>query len=182
MSKRRTQAERREATQASLLEASRRLFGERGYADTSLDDIAAECGITVRPIYHYYESKLGLFKAVTESIESDSIAKIQNRTEPSIEDIWTGFMRNCEDPHFRQIMLIDGPALLGRRRMTEGAISMAARMESAKVMGTKPDGITMSLLFGALSSAALYIAENGASPQDYERIRSLIEFHSRTEA
>ncbi|MGB0906417.1 MAG: TetR/AcrR family transcriptional regulator [Maricaulaceae bacterium] len=180
MSKRRTQAERREATQASLLSAARRLFGERGYADTSLDDIAAECDLTVRPIYHYFENKLGLFKAVTEDLERESVAKIQNHAAPTTADIWAGFMRNCEDPHYRQILLVDAPALLGRSRMTEGAISLAAREESAKVIGVNPDGITMSLLFGALSSAALYIAENGASPQDYERIRSLIEFHSQT--
>jgi len=39
--------------------------------------------------------------------------------------------------------------------------------------------MTMSLLFGALSSAAFYIAEHGAAPEDYHRIRALIEFHSK---
>lgn len=40
MKERRTQAERREATQAILLAAARELFGEKGYAETSLEDIA----------------------------------------------------------------------------------------------------------------------------------------------
>ena len=179
MSERRTQAERREATQASLLAAARRFFGEKSYAETSLEDIAAACNITVRPIYHYYKSKLGLFRAVTEEIERESIENMQNRDDADIEDIWSGFMANCEDSHYRQIILIDGPALLGRSRMTEGAMALAARKESAKVMNRRPDGLTMSLLFGALSSAALYIAENGADKEDYARIRELVEFHSR---
>jgi len=179
MSERRTQAQRREATQANLLAAARLQFGDKGYADTSLEDIAAACDVTVRPIYHYFESKLGLFKAVTEQIEQESIVDIQGRVDASAADIWAGFMANCEDPHYRQIILIDAPTLLGRRRMTEGAITIAAREESAKVLGRRPDGLTMSLLFGALSNAALYIAENGASPSDYEKIRDLIAFHSK---
>jgi len=179
---RRTQAERREATQKSLIAAARKAFGERGYAETSLEDIAAACGVTIRPIYHYFENKLGLFKAVVEDIERENVAKIHSRESPDIADIWSGFMENCEDPHYRQIILIDAPTLLGRRAMTEGAITTAAREASAEVMGRRPNGMTMSLLFGALANAAFYIAEHDASPEDYERIRALIEFHSKKES
>jgi len=171
MSTRRTQAERREATQASLITAARRIFGEKGYADASLEEIAS--------VYHYFKNKLGLFTAVVQDIERENVAQIRAHDQATIADIWSGFMRNCEDPHFRQIILIDAPTLLGRRRMTEGAIATAAREESAKVLGRRPDGLTMSLLFGALSNAALFIGENGASEEDYNRIRALIEFHSK---
>lgn len=176
---RRTQAERREATQKNLIAAARRAFGENGYAETSLGDIADDCDVTIRPIYHYFKNKLGLFKAVVEDIEREHIAKIQSRENPDIADIWSGFMENCENPDYRQIILIDAPTLLGRRVMTEGAITTAAREASAKIMGRRPDGMTMSLLFGALSNAALYIAENGAGSQDYEKIKALIAFHSK---
>lgn len=179
MSKRRTQAERREATQANLLSAARRQFGENGYADTSLEDIAAACDVTVRPIYHYFGSKLGLFTAVTEELERENVANIRDRDNATLADIWSGFMANCEDPLFRQIILIDAPNILGASRMSDGIVAVAAREETAKVLGANPDGITMSLLFGALSSAALYIAENGAKPEDYARIRALIEFHAK---
>lgn len=176
---RRSHAERREATKAGLVKAARQLFGERGYAETGIEDIAAACNVTIRPIYHYFENKLGLFKAVIEDIEQESLSQIYEHEAPSIADIWSGFMKNCEDPHYRQIILIDAPLLLGRRHVNEGPITTAAREESAKVLGRRPDGLTMSLLFGALSNAAFYIAENGASQKDYETIRELIEFHSR---
>lgn len=87
-------------------------------------------------------------------------------------------MKNCEDPIFRQIILIDGPTLLGRKRMADGAITRAAKGRSANAMDHRPDGLTMSLLFGALSNAAIYIAEHGASPEDYDKIKALINFHS----
>lgn len=178
---RRTQAERRQATQKSLIAAARKAFGANGYAETNLEDIAAACGVTIRPIYHYFENKLGMFKAVVKDIEREGIAKIKSHENPDIADIWSGFMQNCEDEHFRQIILIDAPTLLGRHTVAEGAVTKAAREESAKVLGRRPDGLTMSLLFGALANAAFYIAEHGASPEDYDRIRALVEFHSKKE-
>ena len=35
--------------------------GEKGYADTSLEAIAADCGLTIRPIYHYFGNEKDLF-------------------------------------------------------------------------------------------------------------------------
>jgi len=174
----RTQADRRQATRAKLLAAAQRLFGERGYADTSLEDIAEACDMTIRPIYHYYESKLGLFAAVVEEIESTMVREIEGHIEPNQSDIWSGFMASCEDPHFRQIILIDAPNLLGHRMAMDGAITKAARERAAALFGRKPDGLTMNMLMGALTNAALYIAEHGADEQDYEKIRDLIDFHS----
>ena len=44
MKRRRTQAERRAETRAAVLESACRLFGSKGYAETSLEEIAAEKG------------------------------------------------------------------------------------------------------------------------------------------
>ena len=115
MRTKRTQSERRQATKFSLLAAARRLFGKHGYGETGLDDIATACDVTIRPIYHYFDNKLGLFKAVIDQIEAEMVSSIEAKNSPSIVDVWTGFMESCEDPHFRQIILIDGMALLGRR-------------------------------------------------------------------
>jgi len=177
MNSRRTQAERREATQSALLIAARTHFGEHGYSDTNLDDIAEACDVTVRPIYHYFKSKLGLFQAVVDQIEGDIIANIKTQDDATIIDVWSGFVKNCEDPHFRQIILIDSPNLLGRSRTSDGPVSKALRKRAADIFGRSPDGLTMTLLLGALSSAAIYIAENGASTEDYDKVRKLIEFH-----
>src|SRR6202049_3184609 len=40
-----------------LLEAALRIFAERGYANTRLEDIAADVGVTKGTIYHYFETK-----------------------------------------------------------------------------------------------------------------------------
>jgi AcrR family transcriptional regulator len=47
-----------------ILGAARRLFGEVRYDKVSLDDVAAEAGVTVRTVVRRFGSKEGLFAAV----------------------------------------------------------------------------------------------------------------------
>lgn len=46
---------------AKLLEAAATAFMEGGYAETTLDDVAAITGMTKGQIYHYYRSKIDLY-------------------------------------------------------------------------------------------------------------------------
>ncbi|TAM12606.1 MAG: TetR/AcrR family transcriptional regulator [Nevskiaceae bacterium] len=50
--------------EAQMLEAAARLFGEKGFAVTSMDDIARACGVTKPMLYAYFGSKDGLYKAM----------------------------------------------------------------------------------------------------------------------
>jgi AcrR family transcriptional regulator len=59
-------AGRRPGTQTSsadILAAARRLFGERGYRDTTVRAIAAAAGVTPAMIHHFYGSKHQVFLA-----------------------------------------------------------------------------------------------------------------------
>jgi AcrR family transcriptional regulator len=53
-------AERREL----ITEAAGRLFGERGYEGTRLDDVAAAAGVTKPVLYRHFDSKRGLYLAL----------------------------------------------------------------------------------------------------------------------
>ena len=53
-------AERREL----IVEAAGRLFGERGYDGTRLDDIAAAAGVTKPILYRHFDSKRELYLAL----------------------------------------------------------------------------------------------------------------------
>ncbi|HEY2836917.1 MAG TPA: TetR/AcrR family transcriptional regulator [Rhizomicrobium sp.] len=55
---------RKEARAPEILEAALASFGERGFAGTRMDDIAAKAGITKGTIYLYFDSKEALFKAL----------------------------------------------------------------------------------------------------------------------
>jgi AcrR family transcriptional regulator len=49
-----------------LLDAALRIFAERGYANTRLEDIAAAVGVTKGTIYHYFETKEDLLRQAIE--------------------------------------------------------------------------------------------------------------------
>ena len=60
-------AERREL----ILESAARLFGERGYAGTTLDEIAKESNVTKPILYRHFASKKALYIALLERHRDD---------------------------------------------------------------------------------------------------------------
>jgi AcrR family transcriptional regulator len=54
-----------------IMEAAGRLFGERGYAATTLDEIAAAAGVTKPVLYRHFASKKELYIALLERHRED---------------------------------------------------------------------------------------------------------------
>lgn len=54
-------------TRRDILATAGTLFRERGFAGTSMPQIAAEAGVVVETVYRAFGSKAGLFRAVVES-------------------------------------------------------------------------------------------------------------------
>lgn len=59
-------AERRE----SLLKAAATAFAHQGFAATSMDDVAAEAGVTKLIVYRHFVSKEALYEAVLERVST----------------------------------------------------------------------------------------------------------------
>lgn len=53
-------------TRTKLLDAAAKVFGEKGYAATSMDDIAAEAGMTKGALYWNFDGKEQLFHALLQ--------------------------------------------------------------------------------------------------------------------
>src|SRR5215831_11621985 len=68
---------RKEARPAELLDAALEVFVERGYAATRLEDVARRAGITKGAMYHYFENKEALFKAMIRAKVVENIAAIE---------------------------------------------------------------------------------------------------------
>lgn len=54
----------REERQASVLRAAARAFAKTGFAGTSMDDVAAEAGVTKLIVYRHFDSKEELYRTV----------------------------------------------------------------------------------------------------------------------
>ena len=167
-SKRRTQAERRTESRQAVLDSAVRLFGEKGYADASLEEIADDCGLTIRPIYHYFGNKKALFAAVNDVMEQRIIKSMRvdfhGETRTDIIDNWRAYLDLCDDPAFRRIVLVDSPNVLGRERWPASAVSEKARValgldasdsEAAEYRAK----LLNAAVLGAFAEAALMIAD-----------------------
>src|SRR5512138_724863 len=62
--------QRAEESRERVLEIARRLFAERGYAETTLEAIATEAGIAVPTLYAAFRSKRGLLLALLQRLVS----------------------------------------------------------------------------------------------------------------
>ncbi|OJU66839.1 MAG: TetR family transcriptional regulator [Rhizobiales bacterium 63-7] len=60
-----------EATKARILEAAKKEFAKNGLGGARVDDIAEKAKANKRMIYHYFESKEGLFQTVLEEAYLD---------------------------------------------------------------------------------------------------------------
>ena len=72
--------ERRE----QLLAVAKKIFAERGFQSTTMDDIAKEAGFTKPILYQFFQSKTELYKEIVEDIATSmihSLSKAVNSAE-----------------------------------------------------------------------------------------------------
>lgn len=60
-----------------IAKAARRLFARKGYANASLDEIAAAAGFTKGAVYHFFRSKETLLLHVLREIEERSVLQTE---------------------------------------------------------------------------------------------------------
>lgn len=77
-----------EVRSAELLDCAQRLFFERGYDNTTVNDIIREVGVSKGAFYHYFESKDALLEALGVRLANDFIADLQPiLKDPSLDAI-----------------------------------------------------------------------------------------------
>jgi AcrR family transcriptional regulator len=172
MNVKRTRAEQGEATRAALIATARRLFTERGFAGVAAEEIVAAAGVTRGALYHHFDGKPGLFRAVFEQIESELASRFAEEAL-SVPDAWEAmvagldmFLDICREPEVRQIALIDAPAVLGwtawrevESRYSLGLIRIGLEnLVEAGITRPQPIEPLAHAIMGMLTEAGLYVA------------------------
>lgn len=161
-----------ESTRSALVESAVELFTKRGYAGTSLDEVAKRARVTKGALYHHFSGKQALFEAAFEQVESlvyDRLQKIMTGDGEPWERAMGGlqaFIRSCLDPSYQRIAIHEGPVVMGWERWREaeeqssfGLVRSGLQLlVDAGEVEPVPVDLTARLLFGALSSAATEIA------------------------
>ena len=65
-----------------LLDAGLKLFANRGYAGTAVQDITEEARVTKPTMYYYFESKEGLFQALVDQAMDERLSLIRAAAPP----------------------------------------------------------------------------------------------------
>ena len=74
-------ASRGERTRSAILDASRRLFLERGYAGTPINAITEACGISRAGFYTYFKDKREIFNELGKTAYHEALAVIAEWAE-----------------------------------------------------------------------------------------------------
>ena len=78
---------------ATLIEAARKLFMEKGYEATTMDEIAAAANFAKGTLYHYFANKAELLGALKESFENQVMERVRAGVESCPADNWHGRMK-----------------------------------------------------------------------------------------
>jgi len=167
----RTRKEMIEETRHRLMAAGRQAFATKGYADSSMDDLTANVGLTRGALYHHFGDKKGLLEAVIQEIDKEMSVRLRTITRQA-ESTWQGFinesiayMEMAIEPEIQRIVLLDGPAVLGnpaqwssQNACIQSTMKCLQTLQSEGVIKDVEIEATSRLLNGATLSAALWIA------------------------
>lgn len=161
-----------EATRAALLKEATALFAERGYAATSLEDVASASHVTRGAVYHHFANKQALFEAVLEEQEVQAMEEIS--AAATATDPWEAamlaldaFLDKCCDPTYGRLVWQEGPTALGWHRWRECEEKYAYALVEGFVrslidagyMDNIAVGSTIRFTFWMLGGAGLTLAE-----------------------
>src|SRR6266851_2161536 len=79
------------ATRERILQAAAELIAEKGAAGMSLDDVGARAGASRSQLYHYFEDRDDLVRAVID-VTTDAVIDVQGELLEHL-DSWTGIER-----------------------------------------------------------------------------------------
>jgi AcrR family transcriptional regulator len=177
-------AEQVAQTRAALVSAGRLLFGTKGFAATSVEDIAREARVTTGALYHHFRTKAAVFEAVFEQVHADMLAASMQAAAAPVEATtpaghenaavellaagFDAFLDKVLEPEVQRIIITDAPAVLGLTRFIElderyAFAAMVEALEAADASGylRVDDAPTLArLLLGALTRAGLLIASS----------------------
>ncbi len=169
---------RSQRTTDALVAAARALFVERGYAGTGTPEIVAAAGLTRGALYHHFEDKRALFRAVVEA-ESRSVAAEIERAAPAgggdpIAALVAGgeaYLQAMTEPGRARLLLVEAPVALGPDAAEIDALhagrTLVDGLREARAAGALqdlPETVLAAVLAAAYDRAALAIAD-GASKE-----------------
>jgi AcrR family transcriptional regulator len=182
-----TKAEQTLRTRRAILVRARHLFATKGYAATGTEEIISELGITRGALYHQFNDKLGVFKAVIAEAYGEITGYIRRKIQP-LDNNWEQLVIGCQafleiaqQEELRRLVFIEAPAVLAADTLVEfdqygfgllyEAIQIAVK--EGKLNTIDVEGFA-HLVNGSLNELAAWVAQSN-DPKRLKTAQQLIE-------
>ena len=175
-----------EGARDALIDAATALFIAHDYADVSTDEILARAGVTRGALYHHFDGKMELFRAVYEASESRAVERIAQHVldaDGPFEALVAGalaYLRDVETADdLRRIGIMQSREVLGWERWRDSASKYGLAVAEATLGAAMDAGViarrdltTLShVVIAALIEGAVLIA----TAQDPAAVRPEVE-------
>jgi AcrR family transcriptional regulator len=156
-------------TREALRTAAHRLFAEKGFAKTTIEDITEAADVSRRTFFRYYDSKDDLLQTDVADLLPVMLAAL--RARPASEPPFTAILAVL-----RTMIGPDGPPALARS-LASPAEGIRARLSLIRLLAEWEQGIADTLLVRASAAAVA-----GSGPAEEERLRAVVTACAATSA
>jgi AcrR family transcriptional regulator len=119
-----------EQRKSELLTCAQELFFERGYENTTVNDVIEKAGVSKGAFYHYFESKEALLEALAERLAREGVERVADVLEDPALDALSRL--NSFLAKFRRLRMESAPVMPGIRADLSGGTSAASPESAAK--------------------------------------------------
>lgn len=177
-----------DTTRRALIESAQRLFAEKGFAGTSLDEVAADARVTRGAVYHHFENKQALFQSVLELVDAQTIEHVVRRSAAAAT-AWDAalagldaFLDRCLDRTYQRICFEEGPAGMGFVNWWLHGEVHVGELLRAVLQGLQDEGkidapdirSLASVMYGALTASAVTIGRSDDPARDRVLMRDTL--------
>lgn len=112
-------------TRGDIIRTARRLFSDKGFAQSTTSEIARGAGVTEGAFFHHFKGKQELFAEVVRQLQREfdkSVSESAAKAPPGIVRFLAGArasLQLSQKQEYLRIVLIDAPGILGHMQWKE---------------------------------------------------------------
>jgi AcrR family transcriptional regulator len=177
---------KKQQTRERIADAALKLFAERGYDETTLDEIADAADVSRRTIFAYYDSK----EEILLCGEVDFLARIKQMLDERPEgtttvDAMRTFISTLEPADdaaiVRKDLILRTPSLQTKIRARHSELEPMLAESIAKDLDARPDDIRTTLVAASMTAAftsvrdRFYAAEAAGRPVSHDDAMAILD-------
>lgn len=159
-------------TRRALVAQARELFSAHAYADVSLDQLVQRTKVTKGALYHHFENKQEVYRAVVEAMEQELVDRLEQAAQKvkapagKLRNFCRAYLDAALDNRMARVLVIEAPVVLGWKTWCDISQSYEVAAFSRRISELNSEGNAdpqvaetfAQVLLGALNTGARVIS------------------------